>query len=485
MNIVDPILFQCRYNPAAPAICAPGTELDLVSYGRLEQFIHNIGRRALSSGLMPGQVVAIFVRDKIFHAAIVLGLTRLGIVTLSGRSEPLPLGLRVDAAIADQGYPFLGGLRVIPADRNWLAGDVRPLGDEGERRGQDDDLCRIILTSGTTGESKAVALSHRLLQNRIARYEFVKGNRFPLNSRIYCDLGINSSPGFRYMLFMLWRGGTIFFFGANPESTLEAFDRYNIQAMIASPHGLAEYLKFYEAAINFPCGFDHIISSGGMVTKSLSERVRARMCHNLFCSYGSTEVSTVASAPAHAIVDVPGAVGFVTPGVSIEIVDGSDRALPAGQEGVVRIRSAYNVDGYIGNPHETAKAFRDGWFYPGDIGYLTPDRLLVISGREKSVLNLGGDKVKPEVIEDVLSAFAGVDQAAVCSVEDELGIEEVYALLVPRSSFNEHALREHCALTLPESLVPARFIAVEELPRTAAGKIERYRLADLAKLKSS
>ena len=122
MNIVDPILFQCRYNPAAPAICAPGTELDLVSYGRLEQFIHNIGRRALSSGLMPGQVVAIFVRDKIFHAAIVLGLTRLGIVTLSGRSEPLPLGLRVDAAIADQGYPFLGGLKSSrPIGTGWRA----------------------------------------------------------------------------------------------------------------------------------------------------------------------------------------------------------------------------------------------------------------------------------------------------------------------------------------------------------------------------
>ena len=84
-----------------------------------------------------------------------------------------------------------------------------------------------------------------------------------------------------------------------------------------------------------------------------------RMCSNLVCSYGSTEVGTVASAPAHLIADTPGAVGYVTPGV--------------------------------GNPEETKNAFRDGCFYPGDLGYLTRDGMLVVSGgRHKTRLNLGG-----------------------------------------------------------------------------------------------
>ena len=90
MNIVDPVLFQCRQSPAAPAICAPGTMLNVVSYGRLERFIHNIGRRALAHGLKRGDVVAVFMADPIFHAALVLGLTALGIVTLTGRSVQLP-----------------------------------------------------------------------------------------------------------------------------------------------------------------------------------------------------------------------------------------------------------------------------------------------------------------------------------------------------------------------------------------------------------
>src|SRR5215468_5426571 len=108
-----------------------------------------------------------------------------------------------------------------------------------------------------------------------------------------------------------------------------------------------------------------------------------RMCSNLVCSYGSTEVGTVASAPAHLIADIPGAVGHVTPGVSIEIVDQSGQMLPAGKEGFVRIRSPHSVKGYVGNPEGSRTAFRDGCFYPGDIGYLTHDRMLVISGREK------------------------------------------------------------------------------------------------------
>src|SRR5262249_13981393 len=127
--------------------------------------------------------------------------------------------------------------------------------NEGEptSRGGGDDLCRIILTSGTTGEAKGVALSHNMIFARNARYEFAKGERFPLCSRLYCELGIATSPGFRNMVHMLWRGGTIFFFGEDPLSTVQAFGLYNIQSMIASPYSLGEYVQFYETNPAFKC----------------------------------------------------------------------------------------------------------------------------------------------------------------------------------------------------------------------------------------
>jgi acyl-CoA synthetase (AMP-forming)/AMP-acid ligase II len=96
MNIVEPILFQARHDPPAPAMCAPGTALGIVSYARLARFIHSVGHRAMRLGVAPGQVVAIHVKDHIFHAALALGFMHVGIVTVSigATLPPGPAGRR-------------------------------------------------------------------------------------------------------------------------------------------------------------------------------------------------------------------------------------------------------------------------------------------------------------------------------------------------------------------------------------------------------
>jgi hypothetical protein len=80
MNVVEPILFQARNDPPAPAMCAPGTSLGIISYVRLARFIHSIGHRAIRLGIAPNAVVAIQVKDNIFHAAIALGLMHIGML---------------------------------------------------------------------------------------------------------------------------------------------------------------------------------------------------------------------------------------------------------------------------------------------------------------------------------------------------------------------------------------------------------------------
>jgi acyl-CoA synthetase (AMP-forming)/AMP-acid ligase II len=480
MNIVDPILFQCRLNAPAAAIGAPGSDLNLASYGRLERFVHNISRAGHSLGLAAGQTVAISVKDKIFHAAIVFALTRLGVITLSIQDDSWPKELRVDVLISDRNLSSLSVTNVIRADLAWTEGDGRPIADPRAYRGGGDDICRICLTSGTTGEAKAVALSHNMLRERLARFQFALGDRFPRTQRLYSDLSIATAAGFIRALFALWRGGTIFYYGATPEDTLQAFGLYKVESMSAGPFALAEYLKFYEAHPDYPCSFDHIVCLGGHLSKSLSDRVRARMCSNLYSVYGSTEVSTVASAPAHIVATTPDAVGYVVPDAAVEIVNASGRSVASGQEGIVRVRTPTGVSGYLGDPEQSARAFRDGWFYPGDIGRLTSDALLVVSGREDATLNVGGDKVSPEAIETVLASFRGVTQAAVFTERNALGVDEVVALVVANSTFEPEAIRAYCVPRLPDGLVPTRFVPVAELPRNAAGKLDRDRLRNLA-----
>lgn len=102
----------------------------------------------------------------------------------------------------------------------------------------------------------------------------------------------------------------MFFPGASPMETLQTFELYKVQGLIASPGGLSGFLRFYEDNADFRSGFQVIISAGRPLPKSLSERVRARLCSNLIFYYGTTETSTVSSAPAHALTGVAGGRGI-------------------------------------------------------------------------------------------------------------------------------------------------------------------------------
>src|SRR5262245_19112836 len=379
MNSVEPILFQARHDPPAPAMCAPGTALGIVSYARLARFIHSVGHRAVRLGIAPGQIVAIHVSDHIFHAALALGFMHLGIVTVS-IGATLPPNLHIDVVITDTPEVFGNGRRakIVAVDLSWMSGKGVPVDDRHVYRGNGNDLCRIALTSGSTGEPRAVGFTHNNQLARLARYNHVFGNLFP--------------------------------------QTLQTFALYKVQGLIASPGGLSGFLTFYDTNRDFPCSFDIILSAGSPLPDPLSQQVRSRMCSNQIFYYGTTETSTIASAPAHALTALAGAVVYVTPDVSVQIVDDTGGSVPANREGVVRVRTPVNVNRYLDDPDQTKTAFRDGYFDTGDIGYLTNENMLVISGRKKEILNLGGDKISPRMIEDALRTFYGIRDAAAFSV---------------------------------------------------------------------
>jgi acyl-CoA synthetase (AMP-forming)/AMP-acid ligase II len=475
MNIVDFILFQCRQNPPALAIGAPGTSLATISYARLERFIHNIARRALAVGLQRGNVVALHVQDQIFHAALMFGLARVGIVTLSISDMNIPSALRVDAVLTDAA---LGGLprgaTALLVDLSWTEGDGSPL--EAPLLADDPNgIFRLALTSGSTGEARVVALTHAMMWRRVARGAHASGRRWLECSRVFCDMTLRSEFATRMLIDVLGRGGSFFFSGATPMDTLQAFDLYKIQGLIASPGGLSNILTFYESNGAFQPSFDIIISTGSMLHRALSERLRARLCSYVLVRYAAVETALVASAPAHMLADTAGAVGYVVPGVTVQVVDRAGHPVPPDTDGLLRIRSATTIDGYLGT---ASPAFRDGFFQPGDIGRLSPSGLLIITGRESQVMNVGGEKVPPETIEEVITACEGVRQAAVFCVPNELGVEEVWALVVPDAGFDSQKLRAWCEQRLSPVTRPARIATAEALPRNANGKIERHRLKE-------
>lgn len=473
MNIVEPILFQCRQQPPVAAICVPGPGVSLISYRRLALFIHNISARLVSAGLRPGQLVAVSIEDQIFHITTLLALARLGMASVSVRGPRAPVP--VDAFITDKTLP--AGLvdRVVLANMSWTEGDGAAVAAAPVRP---DDLCRVILTSGTTGDPKGVPISHRLLADRIARHATVFGARLADCRRIYSDMPITTSLGFQFLLATLWRGGTYFLPGDSFANTLTAMEQCQAQCVLAPPSGLELLLKWFEATPAYQSNIEVVVTGGDLLSDMLSRRVRARMCSHLVSAYGSTEASITASAPAHAIDRIPGAVGYLTPGVRAQIVDRDGVVQPPGREGLLRIRSEFAVDRYLGEPAGSERVFRDGWFNPGDLATIDNDGLLVITGRDKNVLNIGGDKISPEVVEAVVAAFPGIAEVAVTSLPNPAGIHEVVAVIVCNKEIDAEALGRHCATQLSLQFVPAHFALADHLPRNDMGKIDRHRLAE-------
>jgi acyl-CoA synthetase (AMP-forming)/AMP-acid ligase II len=471
VNIIDGFLLHAKHQPAEPAICAPGWNFNIVSYGRLLSFANNAAAHALAAGLKRDKVVAVFAQDPIFHWAIVLGLTRIGVVSLSIVNASLPIGLRIDAVLSDVSMPFDKAQRVIRIDQAWIEGDGKAPEMDYQQNG--GTTARIILTSGTTGEQKAVALGHDLIWRRIQTYDFAFGNRFPACSRIFVDVGIAANSGYLWPLYILSRGGTVFVRGSDPAETMQALSLYGVQGMVAPPSGMAEFLDYYEQSPAFLCPFNVMLSVGSKLATSLSDRVRARMCPYVVHGYGATEGNPVAGAYVHQTAHIKGAVGYVTPGMIVQAVDDNGKIRVPGTEGHIRFRGDKCVSSYVGNPPGSEKFFRDGWFYPGDIGAVTTDGLLVITGRSKNIIDLGGDKINPETIESVLLSYPGVVHAVAFGRANALGIEQVWAAVETRAKVDPETIRAHCARRLAPEMVPAKVSRLAAMPRNVGGKIDR------------
>lgn len=381
MNIVDPILFRCRRQPPVAAICVPG--FGPISYRRLENGVHNISRRIHALSLPKQSIVAVSIPDVIFHTAVLLALGKLGMITMSIGQDNVGIPINVDALITTDRYSFANVGQTFAADLSWMEGDGKPLDAGLVPKIYDDDLCRIIVTSRKDHAPNAVAVSHKLLANRTASLQSILGNQFSDCSRIYINEPLASSYGYMFLIYALSRGGMAFFPGTSFEQTLRAFEEFRVQCLIAPPANLEALTRWFDVAPNYQNGIDVLVCTDGMLSRSLSDRIRSRICPHLITVHGAAETGIFAAANAHEIAEFQDAVGFITPNVDIQIIDGSGKPLPPAQEGQLLIKSGVAVDGYVGNPEYSNQVFCDGWFHCGETGMLREfgsEALLAITG---------------------------------------------------------------------------------------------------------
>lgn len=473
MNIADPIRRLARTIPDAPAFQRQNRA---VSYAEFDRTIDAVARRALAEGLSGGDTVGLWIPDEpgtgAFYRFLVAAyaLARIGVALKStkGREAGFAACMTSDPSLVT------GPKRRILVDDAWFdASGSRGLPDVESHPGG-PAICRYFSTSGTTGTAKSVAISHDLIyrRNRDAR----QLGPYPDHPVAIVHVGPWTGIGFRHITRALWAGGTVVP-ARRPRQILDAIAQYGVNCMLVAPAVLREIVDALPDGADPPRSLQSVEVTGSQLPRPLYELTRRRLCPNIISSYGSSEGGNLAWAWMSDLEGKPDAVGFVVPGMEVEAVDEDDRVLAPGTVGALRIRGDTLAGGYAGDDGATAKAFRAGWFYPGDLGSVTEDGLLSITGRASDVINIGGNKVSARVIEDALLQVPGVADAAAFGMPDSHGIPSIWAAIVANGAVPQDALDATCRGL--GFAAPKRIVRVAELPRNENGKLLRGELASL------
>ncbi|UNM16581.1 AMP-binding protein [Streptomyces formicae] len=225
------------------------------------------------------------------------------------------------------------------------------------------------------------------------------------------------------------------------------------------------------------------VAAGENLPASLSERIRTAFQAELLNGLGATEVLhiVVGTPPGK---ERPGTFGVPVPGITATVRTADGTPVADGEEGRLHIAGPTVALGYIGRPRAAAATFADGGAYTGDVVRRAPDGTFTHLCRVDDLLNLGGYKVAPGEIENVIRGADGVQDCAVVGGRDADGLEQAVAYLVARSGSDKAAVRRAATAAIRSGLAaykrPARLEFLNELPTTSTGKLAAFELRKAA-----
>lgn len=349
----------------------------------------------------------------------------------------------------------------------------------------EDDIAHIIMTSGTTGRSKAVLLTHG---NSVAGgTAMLRGWDIKRSDVVQCPLPLTSSAGCCVALMgSMCAGATLIIdppFDA--EVTFERVRTEQSTVLIIVPSIVIFMLEQFDPARHDLSTVRLFAYGASPMTVATIKRTLATFPDvELRQIYSMTESSTVGAYLAFEFLEAK--LGSVGKPLLCEmcIVDDAGRRLPVGEVGEILTRGAGVMLGYDADPDATAAALADGWLHTGDLGYIDQDGFVFHVDRKKDIIVRGAMNVGSVEVENVLLQHPAVMQVAVVGVPHEKLGEDVFAFIVarPGQTVNAAMLLDHGRELLAEYKVPRRYAFVEELPRNAAGKVLKRELRQRAEL---
>ncbi|RJP94857.1 MAG: long-chain fatty acid--CoA ligase [Desulfobacteraceae bacterium] len=342
----------------------------------------------------------------------------------------------------------------------------------------------LLYTGGTTGVSKGVMLTHANLSSNVQQFiawfpDFKKGEE-----SLVGNFPVFHSAGFTAIQnFSLWQAFEIILVPRpEPAINIEILKKYKPTFLPGVPTifvGLLAEPEFRKLDFSSIKGFfSGAAPLAADTIRDLKELTGADMCE----VYGSTENSPIVSVTPWGGKIKPGTVGCPVPDTDVKIVDieTGEKEMPAGETGEIIIKGPQIMKGYYKKPEETAKVLKDGWFYSGDIGRFDEDGYLTIVDRKKDMIIAGGYNIYPVELDNVLFDHPKILEACTIGIPDEYRGETVKAFIVIKKGeqLTEEEVIVYCKKNLAAYKIPKKIEFVDELPKSAVGKILRRELRD-------
>ncbi len=350
-----------------------------------------------------------------------------------------------------------------------------------------EDLALLQYTGGTTGYPKGVMLTHyNLVSNGLMSKAW-------LGSKQKRDIVMGVLPFFHVygmttvMNYSIMTGSKMILMPKfEPEDVLKTIEKQKPTVFPGAP-------TIYIALLHHPrlkqydlSSIEACLSGSAPLPAEVQQQFQKVTKGNLVEGYGLTESSPVTHSNFLNGNNVSGSIGVPWPDTDVKIVDmESLQELPYGDIGEIAVKGPQVMKGYWNREEETEQVLKDGWLHTGDIGYMDERGYFYVVDRKKDMIIAGGYNIYPREVEEVLYEFNGVQEVVIAGVPDEYRGETVKAYIVPKLGvqLDEEELDRFCRKHLAAYKVPRIYEFMDELPKTAVGKILRRKLVEEDKKK--
>jgi long-chain acyl-CoA synthetase len=368
------------------------------------------------------------------------------------------------------------GISAYPDFENLLRESDSPFQDPGTKG---SDTCHLLYTSGTTGWPKGVMATHLNIWHNAVEFgkvHFTPQDTIMVATPIFHCWGlINGTFG------MLSRGGTVItverFY---PEKAVNDIEQLRPTIFIGVPPMYNLILKQPDLTRRDLSSVVFCLSAATKMPENLIHQVQENMNWRYAEAWGLTEVSCVGATSPYTETRI-GSCGRGMADARMKVVDSNGLPLPPGEQGELCVRGTCVTRGYLNKPEATQQVFdAEGWFHSGDIAYMDEEGYAYIVDRLKDMINVGGEKVFPSEVEDMMLAHPRIKDVVVIGIADELKGETPKAFIQIKEGETATAdeIRAFCKAKMAPYKVPSAVEFIDEIPRSAAGKALRRLLRD-------